>query len=384
MKREQKKHSQSYEVVGDNVSIFKRDAWWQANYQLDGKQRRLALKTRSHREARRRAVALEAELLAGNDPRRKPAPTVSEATERYVAYLRTEGRRPKTMTKYTGILQRLVSLCTELGARDMSQLTLRVVDEYRARRVAAGRAPKTVYTETVVVRQLVNYALSRGMIAEDPLKGLRLRKPRPTRQPCWTPAEMAKIIMQATGVARSCFEILRETGLRVGELVHLTWSDVDFERGFVHVRAKGDWGPKTGDERAVPMSRALQSTLAELPRHGRWVVTMPPTRKYPQLDRPIDDRWLLNQLKRILKKLELPGHVHTFRHSFISHALNGGTPESIVRQWVGHVDPEILKVYTHVADDISRDAMAHLHRGGGHGRRRGEDDSKQQPTTVAG
>ena len=378
MARQRGKQPESYEPVGDSVSIFARSGWWHANYQLDGRQRRIALRTRSKREARRRAAQLETDLLAGKDPRRKPAPTVADVRDKYLAYLRTEGRRPKTMAKYTGVLKRFVDLCAELRVGDISRLGLTVIDEYRSRRVKEKRAAKTVYTESVVIRQLVNFALSRKMIAEDPLAGLRLRKPKPTRQPCWTPAEVDRILIQATGPARSCFEILRETGMRVGELIHLTWDDVDFDRGFVHVRAKDDWKPKTGDERSLPMSPVLRATFVALPGCGRWVVTMPSTRTYPQLDRPISDRWLLYQLKRILKRLGLAGHVHTFRHSFISHALTSGTPESIVRQWVGHVDPEILKVYTHVADDISRRAMDRLHD------RSDDEDEGLQPAGIAG
>jgi hypothetical protein len=66
----------------------------------------------------------------------------------------------------------------------------------------------------------------------------------------------------------------------------------------------------------------------------------------------------------------LPGHLHTFRHSFISHALTSGVPPAIVRTWVGHVDEEIMKVYTHIADRQSRAAMdkmlprAAVHSGG--------------------
>ena len=59
----------------------------------------------------------------------------------------------------------------------------------------------------------------------------------------------------------------------------------------------------------------------------------------------------------MLKQLGLKGHLHTFRHSFISHALTSGVPEAIVRSWVGHVDHRILKTYTHVADQISQNAM---------------------------
>ena len=50
----------------------------------------------------------------------------------------------------------------------------------------------------------------------------------------------------------------------------------------------------------------------------------------------------------------------TIRHAFISTALVNGTPEAMVRQWVGHVDRDIIKLYTHIADSSSQEAMARL------------------------
>lgn len=52
--------------------------------------------------------------------------------------------------------------------------------------------------------------------------------------------------------------------------------------------------------------------------------------------------------------------MHTLRHAFISHALTQGTPEAIVRDWVGHVDRDVIKRYTHVADEASQSAMQRL------------------------
>ena len=43
-----------------------------------------------------------------------------------------------------------------------------------------------------------------------------------------------------------------------------------------------------------------------------------------------------------------------------SAALAPGIPEAIVRQWVGHVDAEVLKLYTHIADAASQAAMQRL------------------------
>ena len=53
-------------------------------------------------------------------------------------------------------------------------------------------------------------------------------------------------------------------------------------------------------------------------------------------------------------------HLHTFRHAFISNAITKGTPEAVVRDWVGHVDADILKLYTHIADQDSQAAMRRL------------------------
>lgn len=108
------------------------------------------------------------------------------------------------------------------------------------------------------------------------------------------------------------------------------------------------------------MSPALNSLLAQLPRNSDWVLTAAPSTNYPAGDHQISERRLLLYLKRVLKRLGLPGHLHTFRHAFISHALTSGIPEAVVRQWVGHVDPDIIRQYTHVADKISQQAMEQL------------------------
>jgi integrase len=108
------------------------------------------------------------------------------------------------------------------------------------------------------------------------------------------------------------------------------------------------------------MTPAVRAVLERLPRKSRWVVTSPRSPQYPKGDHQISERRLLEYLKRVLKGLRLRGHLHTFRHSFISHALTQSIPEAIVRQWVGHVDPEVLELYTHILDQASQAAMQRL------------------------
>jgi integrase len=348
------------ELVGDLVRIFQRGRKWYANFQLGGRQCRKALRTASRKEARRRAIQLEAQLLRGTYQHVPLPAALSKVVVAYLDFLRTEGRARKTLVKYEQVLQRALDLAGRRRVSSVQEVGLGFLDAFRAERVQAGAAPKTVYTETVVLRQLVNFALSRGLAARDPLRGLRLKKPRPAPQPCWTPAEVEKILAASRESDRAKFLVLALTGLRVGELRHLTWDDIDWQRNLLRVREKPGWKPKTGDQRAVPMSARVRAVLAGLPRRCRWVFPAAPSAKYSQGDHQFSDRHLLFRLKRVLGRLGLPGHVHTFRHAFISRALTEGIPVAIVRQWVGHVDAEVIKLYTHIADPSSQAAMQRL------------------------
>ena len=257
-----------YELVGEVVRIFRRGQVWWANFRRDGRQHRQTLKT-INKEARRQALILEAELLEGRyHPRIKP-PTVDEAIDEYVRYLRTERRAPKTLTKYGGVLDRARELLRARRAVSLLDLDLRAIDAYRHARVAAGAAPKTLYTETVILRQLVNFALGRGLIADDPLRGLKIREPKPTPKPCWTAEEVEKILAAAPDASIAPWTLLADTGMRIAELAHLTWDDVDFGRNVLHVRPKDGWRPKTGDQRAIPMTPRVRALLEPRPHCGR-------------------------------------------------------------------------------------------------------------------
>jgi hypothetical protein len=62
----------------------------------------------------------------------------------------------------------------------------------------------------------------------------------------------------------------------------------------------------------------------------------------------------------VLSALGLTGHLHTFRHAFISRSLAAGIPEAVVREWVGHVDRDVLRLYTHIVSATSQEAMRRL------------------------
>lgn len=371
------KHHSAPEQIGDRVRIVQRGNIWQAQYMLDGKQIRQTLDTRNKKLARTRAVELEVQLASGQAKHQQPPPSLEQVVNAYMAYLRTEARSPKTLAKYQHVFHEVLILADNTRTQSIEQLDLRFIDLYRQDLAEAKRAPKTIHNKTVIVRQLVNFALRRYRLEVDPLRHLKISKPKPRPQPCWTVAEVEKILAAASAHYRPALVLLAETGMRVGELKHLTWDDIDLDRGVILIRPKDGWRPKTGDPRHVPMLPNARDVLMALPRHARWVVTSRGAGERSNSRDQISERRLLEHLKRILKRLGLQGHLHTFRHSFISRALLAGVAEAVVRDWVGHVDRDVLRLYTHVRLADSQAALLTMIE------TPGRDEEEAQPSRAS-
>lgn len=344
------------ERVGECVRIYRRKLTWQATYQVNGEQVRQSLNTKNKKVAIQRAWELDRKLTAGESLSRKKPATLSEVTDAYQEHLIAKQRAEATVSKYERILQKIRSLAVKLNRYTISEIDLPFADKFRAQRVKT-LSPKSLFDEMMLLRQLCKVAPTRRMVDKDPLLGLRLKKPKPTPQPCFDDEQIAQILTLARPPHAATFLLLAETGFRIGEASWLTWADVDFKANVLYVRPKDGWKPKSGDVRTVPISPRLAQLLHELPRQGRWVLTSPKTRKYPANDRQIAKSTTHAALKRVLSKLGIEGKPHTFRHAFISRCLTKGIEEAVVRSWVGHVDAEIMRLYTHISSKVSQDRI---------------------------
>jgi integrase len=197
------------------------------------------------------------------------------------------------------------------------------------------------------------------VIHADPLDGYSVKKAKTKPQPYWVQEELERILAAAKRQPhQDLFRLLAFTGMRIGEVQNLTWDDVDFDNRVLKVQAKRDWKPKTGDARSLPMASEVVELLKRQPRRCDWVFSFAADERGPA--RQVRQRRLLDYLQRRLKELGLRGHLHTFRHTFISLALTRGIPEATVRLWAGHVDAEIIRRYTHIASEESQAAMQRL------------------------
>lgn len=349
------------ERVGEHVTLYRRDQRWWCYYQLDGKQRRVSLKTTNVKEARRAALLIDADLIRGVHEAQPEPASIGEVVEMLLSYMEQENRAPKTLAAYRPVFRNFLEFAHARNKSKVHQITLLLVDQYRESRRTSGKAPKTIWKETAIIRRLVRFALSRRLILRDPLDGLQNPQPRSTEQPCWSPEELECIINAAEDTLKLIFLMLADTGMRIGELEWLTWLDLDFQEKYIHIRPKEGWRPKSGESRRVPMTPRVFEQFHNLPRRHRWVFTAGVSRRYPEGGQQISPTRTLRALKRLLNRIDMSqdGKLHTFRHSFISKALAKGIPSTTVRSWVGHVSNEMLRRYTHV---LEQDSIAGIER----------------------
>ena len=230
-------------------------------------------------------------------------------------------------------------------------------------------APKTIVNILGTVFAVLRYAKKcRIQTADVSFRDLILRTGEPSERPYFTSAETSRIIAAAKEPYKTLFALAATTGLRAGELLALTASDLDFSRKTIRVTKSADDNtriirkPKTQKSVALlPMPSNLGVMLRDYLQH-HWKDNekqfLFPNRKGSH------PRWRDNVvkygLKPVLRKLKIPERnagLHAFRHGLATE-LAETEPITVLQTQMRHADVRTtLRVYAHVIPDSQRESM---------------------------
>jgi integrase/recombinase XerC len=156
---------------------------------------------------------------------------------------------------------------------------------------------------------------------------------------------------------RLAMELLYGGGLRVSELVGLTFGDVDGETGVARVLGKGN------KERLCPLGRVAIAVV----RKVRDEFARDKTATGPLLTKANGTRMEIRAVQLMLKRyLSLAGlpldlTPHKLRHSYATHLLNAGADLRLVQELLGHSQLATTQVYTHVSVARLKEIYAKAH-----------------------
>jgi integrase len=131
------------------------------------------------------------------------------------------------------------------------------------------------------------------------------------------------------------------TGMRRGELFRLKWQDVDFDRGFIHLR-----DPKGGQDQKIPLNAASRDLLTNHPRGGSAYV-FPGRHGRQRVD-------ITKQVNRIKNQAGLPKDfraLHGLRHFFASTLAFSGVDLLTIQRLLTHRSPSMTMRYAHLRDE---------------------------------
>lgn len=229
---------------------------------------------------------------------------------------------------------------------------------------------RTLHNHASGLRTFFKFWMLRGRLRRDPLLGVPLPKLE-KRLPKFLTEEQTRALLTGpqrlleNGIAdahsawrdRLALELLYGGGLRVSELVALTFGAIDFESGVARVLGKGR------KERLCPIGRVALEVLKTV--RARFAADSGPDA--PVLVNPdgsrMEVRAVQKMLKRYLALADLPLDLtpHKLRHSYATHLLNAGADLRLVQELLGHSQLATTQLYTHVSIARLKDIHAKAH-----------------------
>jgi integrase len=328
--------------------------------------RRVRVRVPDSETSDRRAAAFErkvrAQLAAGTLERRAaPAcPTLAEFWPRVVAYCCSPANRrpwrPRTLQTNEAIYRTCLEI--EIGGTRLDSITTQVVDTLAAGLAGKrGLRPNTVANALGLLRRVLSVAKRWGLLP-GPLPEIHATKRRADRieDAQWlTTAEAAALVAHIGERWRPLIVLALRTGLRMGELQALRWSDVDAAARVVHVRRSwsdrtGEFGPpKSGRARTIPLTPDAADMLTAQRFDNGSTTSQSLVFGTARGSVPFHRNALLRALVKASAACGKHLHPHMLRHTFASHAIAAGVPTRILMVWGGWESEAMLARYGHLA-----------------------------------
>lgn len=243
-----------------------------------------------------------------------------------------------------------------------------VINNFILEKKREGLSNAAIYNYCRILALCFDYACVNKYIAENPVKSACVPKlPKHTEVYPFSVEEIMKLLEQDyLQWVKDGIVIAFHTGMRMGEIYALKWTDIDFEQKFIMVqRAQSRAGLKVVIKstktacgvRRIDIDRYLVSYLQDMKKRSTSDFVFDPVEdsKYP-----FRVPWNLSKHVREMCMIAgiPPRNFHALRHTHATVLLAHGVHPKIVQERLGHSDVSItIMTYSHVLPTIQRAAV---------------------------
>jgi integrase len=329
------------------------------------------------------AKAIRAKVTTGRDDGTLVRPTkitLGEVADSWLAGRRNI--RPATIRSYRDSLALLQPIrhvpVQALSRAHLDGLVADLLDH--GRRVGnvqrKGLSPRSVNLLLTVLGSVLDQAIQDGLVARNVARLVARPRQTKTERPTWTADQIGTLLRAVASDRLAPAWMLTTNGLRRGEVLGLTWDDVDLDAGTITIRqartdvaGKAHHGPPKSAKgvRTLPLDPGLVAALGSLrdlqaieaieageayaapcSDCGGHHVVVDELGHQPRAAQSYSDRFVA-----LVKAAGLPVYrLHDARHTSVTIMILRGVPIPVVSAWHGHATPDFTyRNYAHSQDD---------------------------------
>lgn len=272
---------------------------------------------------------------------------------------------PSTIRGYDAVWKRFTRWISKYKVEHLHEVTTLHAQDYAADVWRSHVSPATYNGHVKFLRSMFNTLKAKAGLLFNPWADLKHLDNETQGRENFTPEELKAICSKATGSTRYMIGIGLYTGMRLGDVVTLRWSDIGRDKIKI-MPLKTRRKKKKITLPIHPVLRVLLNKLQKLAGDNEYLF---PAEREAYLK---DTAAITKRFQQFLKDCgivtteEGNGHrrrvivrkgFHSLRHSFVSLCAENNVPQVAIQDLVGHGSPAMTELYSHADFAQKQDAI---------------------------
>lgn len=332
------------------MAVTKRGKFYHYAFQFNGVRYREATNATTKIEAQKIEAQAKASIIENRFERKQQKQiTFSEFAKTFLEWSRENKKSFHTDEN------RIKFLLETFGNLTLDKINQFAIERFKRERLQTptprqtARKPATVNRDLHLISKILTLAVERGHLEKNPARLVKKLPEHNERYRYLTTEEETRLFETLEDLRFERFRpvviVALQTGMRRGELLSLTWRDVDFKQKSIRISSENS---KTSKTRFVPMNETCYLTLLDL--------SLSFERENVFGLKTIDKIW---QTAIKLAKVE-DFHFHDLRHTCATRLSALGADGFMIAEILGHSNLQTTKRYAHVGDERKRRMLENL------------------------